>query len=30
VFQVMKYPHPVGIGDSWKNMLCHECHGAGQ
>ena len=30
VFQVMKYPHPVGIGDSWKDMLCHECHGAGQ
>jgi NapC/NirT cytochrome c family, N-terminal region len=30
VFQVMKYPHPVDIGDSWKQMLCHECHGAGK
>ena len=30
VFQVMKYPHPVDIGDAWKEMLCHECHGAGQ
>ncbi|HUJ16548.1 MAG TPA: NapC/NirT family cytochrome c [Nitrospirota bacterium] len=30
VFHVMKYPHPVDIGDSWKQMLCHECHGAGQ
>jgi hypothetical protein len=28
VFKVMKYPHPVDIGDSWKDMLCHECHGA--
>jgi len=27
-FQVMKNPHPVDIGDSWKDMLCHECHGA--
>ncbi len=30
VFQVMKYPHPVDIGDAWKEMLCHECHGSGQ
>jgi hypothetical protein len=30
VFQVMKYPHPADIGDAWKEMLCHECHGAGQ
>ncbi len=30
VFRVMKYPHPVDIGDAWKEMLCHECHGAGQ
>jgi hypothetical protein len=30
VFRVMKYPHPVDIGNSWKDMLCHECHGAGQ
>ena len=30
VFQVMKYPHPVDIGSAWKEMLCHECHGAGQ
>jgi hypothetical protein len=30
VFRVMQYPHPVDIGDSWKEMLCHECHGAGQ
>jgi hypothetical protein len=30
VFQVMKYPHPTDIGDSWKEMLCHECHGAAQ
>jgi hypothetical protein len=28
VFKVMKYPHPVDIGGSWKEMLCHECHGA--
>jgi hypothetical protein len=27
VFQIMKYPHPVDIGDAWKGMLCHECHG---
>jgi len=27
-FQVMKNPHPVDIGDSWKEMLCSECHGA--
>jgi hypothetical protein len=30
VFRVMKNPHPVDIGDSWKVMLCHECHGPGQ
>jgi hypothetical protein len=30
VFQVMKYPHPVDIGNAWKEMLCHECHGASQ
>ena len=30
VFQVMKYPHPVDIGNAWKVMLCHECHGAGK
>jgi nitrate/TMAO reductase-like tetraheme cytochrome c subunit len=30
VFQVMKYPHPVDIGNAWKEMLCHECHGAGK
>lgn len=30
VFQVMKYPHPVNIGDAWKQMLCHECHGSAQ
>jgi hypothetical protein len=30
VFKVMKYPHPVDIGDSWKDMLCHECHGPAQ
>ncbi len=30
MFQVMKYPHPVDIGNAWKEMLCHECHGAGQ
>jgi len=29
-FQVMKYPHPADIGNAWKEMLCHECHGAGQ
>jgi hypothetical protein len=27
-FQVMRYPHPVDIGSAWKDMLCHECHGA--
>ena len=27
VFEVMKYPHPVNIGDAWKETLCHECHG---
>jgi hypothetical protein len=30
VLQVMKYPHPVDIGDAWKQMLCHECHGSAQ
>jgi hypothetical protein len=30
VFQIMKYPHPVDIGNAWKEMLCHECHGAGK
>ena len=30
MFRVMKQPHPVDIGDSWKEMLCHECHGAGK
>ena len=28
VFRVMGYPHPVDIGDLWKQMLCHECHGS--
>jgi NapC/NirT cytochrome c family, N-terminal region len=28
LFQAMKNPHPVDIGNSWKEMLCHECHGA--
>jgi hypothetical protein len=27
VFRVMKYPHPVDIGDSWKQMMCTKCHG---
>jgi hypothetical protein len=27
VFQVMKYPHPVDIGDAWKETPCHGCHG---
>ena len=27
VFQVMKYPHPVDIGDAWKETQCHGCHG---
>lgn len=27
VFQVMKYPHPVDIGDAWKSGQCHDCHG---
>jgi transposase len=30
VFQIMKYPHPVDIGNAWREMLCHECHGASQ
>jgi hypothetical protein len=30
VFRVMTYPHPVDIGNAWKEMLCHECHGAGR
>jgi len=30
VFQVMTYPHPADIGDSWKDTMCHECHGPGQ
>ena len=25
--RVMKYPHPVDIGDSWKQMMCIKCHG---
>jgi hypothetical protein len=28
VFRVMQYPHPVEIGDLWKERLCHECHGS--
>jgi hypothetical protein len=28
LLQVMKNPHPVDIGNAWKEMLCHECHGA--
>jgi NapC/NirT cytochrome c family, N-terminal region len=27
VFEVMKYPHPVNIGDAWKETQCHDCHG---
>ena len=27
MFQVMKYPHPVDIGDAWKETPCHACHG---
>ena len=27
VFRVMKYPHPVDIGDLWKQMMCTKCHG---
>ena len=30
VFRVMRNPHPVEIGDTWKEMLCHDCHGAAQ
>jgi len=30
VFQVMKYPHPVDIGNAWEETMCHECHGAGR
>jgi len=26
-FDVMKYPHPVNIGDAWKDSQCHDCHG---
>jgi hypothetical protein len=22
------YPHPVDVGDSYKEMLCSDCHGA--
>lgn len=28
VFRVMQYPHPVDIGDDWRETLCHECHGS--
>jgi nitrate/TMAO reductase-like tetraheme cytochrome c subunit len=28
VFRVMGYPHPVDIGDLWKQMLCQKCHGS--
>jgi len=27
-FQIMRAPHPTDIGNAWKEMLCHECHGA--
>ncbi len=30
VFRVMRNPHPTDIGDAWKQMLCHECHGPAQ
>jgi hypothetical protein len=30
VFTVMQNPHPVDIGDAWKEMMCHDCHGAGR
>jgi hypothetical protein len=30
VFRVMRNPHPTDIGDAWKQMMCHECHGPGQ
>jgi len=30
VFRVMGHPHPTDIGDAWKQMLCHECHGPTQ
>jgi hypothetical protein len=29
VFALASYPHPVDIGDSYKEMNCSECHGAG-
>jgi len=28
IFRVMEYPHPVKIGDSWKQMMCVKCHGS--
>jgi hypothetical protein len=30
VLRVMQNPHPVDIGTAWKDLLCHECHGAGR
>ena len=30
VFRVMGHPHPTDIGDAWKQMMCHECHGPTQ
>ena len=29
LFRVMKYPHPVDIGDSYRTMNCSDCHGPG-
>jgi hypothetical protein len=27
LLRVMQYPHPVDIGDAWKEMMCVRCHG---
>ncbi|MBP1695603.1 MAG: Cytochrome c family protein [Deltaproteobacteria bacterium] len=27
LLRVMEYPHPVDVGDSWKQTMCITCHG---
>jgi NapC/NirT cytochrome c family, N-terminal region len=27
VFRVMDYPHPVDVGDAYREMSCSDCHG---
>jgi hypothetical protein len=29
ILTIDPYPHPIDIGDSYKEVNCTECHGAG-